>query len=393
MPVTDRVTKQQCCGCSACAAVCPQQCIEMKKDELGFLHPFIDSTSCIGCSLCEKTCPCLQSEKASVEPELLFAAKIKDNSKLTQSTSGGVFTFLAEKVLKEQGVVCAARFDTPTHLIHDFCTRIDDLDAYKGSKYLQSDMRNCYLETKRLLSEGRKVLFVGTSCQIMGLKLFLRKPYPNLIAMEIVCHGVPSPFVWRKYLSELCNRKHVDISQINSIEFRNKDKSWREYNLKIEANGKVIHRKSLRKDPFLKAFLRDLMLRASCDDCPAKNFKSNSDIIAGDFWGVDNFHQSIDDDRGVSCLILQNADLLPLFEDSEIELIPTKLEYILRGNPSVKFSSKSNPDKERYLQSILKNDFIQTTKPFVKNTFRQNYKYNLNRCKKLVKKLIGVLKK
>ncbi|MBO7229351.1 MAG: Coenzyme F420 hydrogenase/dehydrogenase, beta subunit C-terminal domain [Bacteroidales bacterium] len=393
MPVTDRVTKQQCCGCSACSAVCPQQCIEMKEDELGFLHPFIDSTSCIGCSLCEKTCPCLQSEKASVEPELLFAAKIKDNSKLTQSTSGGVFTFLAEKVLKEQGVVCAARFDTPTHLIHDFCTRIDDLDAYKGSKYLQSDMRNCYLETKRLLSEGRKVLFVGTSCQIMGLKLFLRKPYSNLIAMEIVCHGVPSPFVWSKYLSELCNRKHVDISQINKIEFRNKDKSWREYNLKIEANGKVIHRKSLRKDPFLKAFLRDLMLKASCEDCPAKNFKSNSDIIAGDFWGVDNFHQSIDDDRGVSCLILQNADLLPLFEDAAIELIPTKLEYILRGNPSVKLSSKSNQDREKYLQAILKNDFIQTTKPFVKNTFRQNYNYNLNRCKKLVKKLIGILKK
>ena len=393
MPVTDRVTKQQCCGCSACSAVCPQQCIEMKEDELGFLHPFIDSTSCIGCSLCEKTCPCLQSEKASVEPELLFAAKIKDNSKLTQSTSGGVFTFLAEKVLKEQGVVCAARFDTPTHLIHDFCTRIDDLDAYKGSKYLQSDMRNCYLETKRLLSEGRKVLFVGTSCQIMGLKLFLRKPYSNLMAMEIVCHGVPSPFVWSKYLSELCNRKHIDISQINKIEFRNKDKSWREYNLKIEANGKVIHRKSLRKDPFLKAFLRDLMLRASCDACPAKNFKSNSDIIAGDFWGVDNFHQSIDDDRGVSCLILQNADLLPLFEDAAIELIPTKLEYILRGNPSVKLSSKSNLDREKYLQAILKNDFIQTTKPFVKNTFRQNYNYNLNRCKKLVKKLIGILKK
>jgi hypothetical protein len=227
----------------------------------------------------------------------------------------------------------------------------------------------------------------------MGLKLFLRKPYPNLIAMEIVCHGVPSPFVWSKYLSELCNRKHIDISQINKIEFRNKDKSWREYNLKIEANGKVIHRKSLRKDPFLKAFLRDLMLKASCEDCPAKNFKSNSDIIAGDFWGVDNFHQSIDDDRGVSCLILQNADLLPLFEDAAIELIPTKLEYVLRGNPSVKLSSKSNPDREKYLQAILKNDFIQTTKPFVKNTFRQNYKYNLNRCKKLVKKLIGVLKK
>ena len=148
MPVTDRVTKQQCCGCSACSAICPQQCIEMKEDELGFFHPFVNSDSCIGCSLCEKVCPCLQTESSKITPELLFAAKIKDNSKLTQSTSGGVFTFLAEKVLKEQGVVCAARFDTPTHLIHDFCTRIKDLDAYKGSKYLQSDMRNCYLETE-----------------------------------------------------------------------------------------------------------------------------------------------------------------------------------------------------------------------------------------------------
>ena len=163
--------------------------------------------------------------------------------------------------------------------------------------------------------------------------------------------------------------------------------------MKIEANGKVIHRKSLRKDPFLKAFLRDLMLRSSCDNCPAKNFKSNSDIIVGDFWGVDNFHQSIDDDRGVSCLILSNRELMPLFEDAEIELTPTKLEYILQGNPSVKVSSKSNPNKERYLQAVLKNDFIQTTKPFVKNTFQQTYNYNLNRCKKLVKKLIGILKK
>lgn len=393
MSVINKVSHQHCCGCSACFSVCPQQCIEMKQDEFGFLYPSISSDSCVECSLCERACPVLSEVEPKKEEKTVFAAKIKNKSKLASSSSGGVFTFLAEKVLAQNGVVCAARFELPTHLIHDFCTRIKDLDAYKGSKYLQSDMRNCYLETKRLLSEGRKVLFVGTSCQIMGLKLFLRKPYSNLIAMEIVCHGVPSPFVWRKYLSELCNRKHVEISQINSIEFRNKDKSWREYSLKIEANGKVIHRKSLRKDPFLKAFLRDLMLKASCEDCPAKNFKSNSDIIAGDFWGVDNFHQSIDDDRGVSCLILQNADLLPLFEDSEIELIPTKLEYILRGNPSVKLSSKSNPDREKYLQAILKNDFIQTTKPFVKNTFRQNYNYNLNRCKKLVKKLIGVLKK
>ena len=393
MSVINRVSHQQCCGCSACFSVCPKQCIEMKQDEFGFLYPSISSDSCVECSLCEKVCPCLQTESTKTTPESFFAAKIKNESKRIQSSSGGVFTFLAEKILAQNGIVCAARFESLTHLIHDFCTRIEDLDAYKGSKYLQSDMRNCYLETKRLLSEGRKVLFVGTSCQIMGLKLFLRKPYSNLIAMEIVCHGVPSPFVWSKYLSELCNRKHVEISQINSIEFRNKDKSWREYNLKIEANGKVIHRKSLRKDPFLKAFLRDLMLKASCEDCPAKNFKSNSDIIAGDFWGVDNFHQSIDDDRGVSCLILQNADLLPLFEDAAIELIPTKLEYILRGNPSVKLSSKSNPDREKYLQAILKNDFIQTTKPYVKTPFSQRLKYEINSLKKLLKKLLLILKK
>lgn len=393
MSVINRVSHQECCGCSACFSVCPKQCIEMKQDEFGFLYPSISSDSCVECSLCEKACPCLQTESTKTTPELFFAAKIKNESKRIQSSSGGVFTFLAEKILAQNGIVCATRFESPTHLIHDFCTRIEDLDAYKGSKYLQSDMRNCYLATKCLLSEGRKVLFVGTSCQIMGLKLFLRKPYPNLIAMEIVCHGVPSPFAWRKYISELCNRKNIDISQIDKIEFRNKDKSWREYNLKISSNGKTIHKKSLRKDPYLKAFLRNLFLRPSCHACPAKNFKSGSDIIAGDFWGVDNFHQFIDDDRGVSCLIFNNESLLSWFDSADIELHPTKYEYVLRANKSIEISSKPAAARSEYMNALLSNDFIKTTKPYVKTPFSQCLKYEINSLKKLLKKLLLILKK
>lgn len=365
----------------------------MKQDEFGFLYPSVSSDSCVECSLCESVCPVLSEVEPKKGEKPVFAAKIKNKSKRIQSSSGGVFTFLAEKILAQNGVVCAARFESPTHLIHDFCTRIEDLDAYKGSKYLQSDMRNCYLATKRLLSEGRKVLFVGTPCQIMGLKLFLRKPYSNLIAMEIVCHGVPSPFAWRKYISELCNRKNIDISQIDKIEFRNKDKSWREYNLKISSNGKTIHKKSLRKDPYLKAFLRNLFLRPSCHACPAKNFKSGSDIIAGDFWGVDNFHETIDDDRGISCLIFNNESLLSWFDSADIELHPTKYEYVLRANKSIEISSKPAAARSEYMNALLSNDFIKTTKPYVETPFSQRLKYEINSLKKLLKKLLLILKK
>lgn len=365
----------------------------MKQDEFGFLYPSISSASCVECSLCERACPVLSEVEPKKEEKPVFAAKIKNKSKLASSSSGGVFTFLAEKVLAQNGVVCAARFESPTHLIHDFCTNIDELDSYKGSKYFQSDLGNCFKKIKQYLSEERMLLFVGTPCQIMGLKLYLRKEYERLITLEIVCHGVPSLLAWRKYISELSNQKNTELSQIDKIEFRNKDKSWREYNLKISANGKTIHKKSLRKDLYLKAFLKSLMLRESCHACPANNFRADSDLLVGDYWGVDNFHEEIDDDRGISCMIFNNKSLLSWFESGEIELYPTKYEYVFRANKAIEISSKPAPERERYMNALLNNNFIETTKPYVKTPLSLRLKYEINSAKKLLKKLFSILKK
>ena len=194
--------KSQCCGCTACASVCPKMCIAMKEDEEGFLYPEADASLCIGCGLCEKVCPVLHQGDAR-KPLAVYAAKNRDENVRMASSSGGIFSLLAERVIDDGGVVFGARFDDNWEVIHDFAETKEKLVAFRGSKYVQSCMESCFVQAKRFLDGGRKVLFTGTSCQIAGLKNYLRKDYENLLAVDVVCHGVPSPEAWRKYVKEI----------------------------------------------------------------------------------------------------------------------------------------------------------------------------------------------
>lgn len=191
--------KHNCCGCSACVQVCPKQCISMSADNEGFLYPQIDTAICIDCGLCEKVCPVINQNEPR-EPLAVYAANNNNEDIRLKSSSGGIFTLLAEQIISEGGVVFGARFNENWEVVHDYTEAIEGLEPFRGSKYVQSIIGDNFIKAKQFLTDGRKVLFSGTPCQIAGLKKFLRKEYENLLTVEVVCHGVPSPMVWRDYL-------------------------------------------------------------------------------------------------------------------------------------------------------------------------------------------------
>lgn len=193
--------KSKCCGCNACVQRCPKQCIAMREDEEGFLYPKVDVAVCIDCGLCEKVCPVI-NQNVPKEPLQVFAAKNKNEDQRLRSSSGGVFILLAENIIKQGGVVFGARFDKNWEVEHGYAETLEELEPLMRSKYVQSRIGNTYKEAEMFLKQGRKVLFVGTSCQIAGLHKFLRKEYENLLTVDFICHGVPSPGVWRKSSEE-----------------------------------------------------------------------------------------------------------------------------------------------------------------------------------------------
>lgn len=234
--------KKDCCGCASCVQVCPKQCISMNEDCEGFLYPKVDSAACIDCGLCEKVCPVINQNEPK-EPLAVYAAMNSNEKIRLKSSSGGIFTLIAEQILADGGVVFGARFNENWEVIHDYAETVEGLEPFRGSKYVQSLIGDNYKYAKQFLLEGRKVLFSGTPCQIAGLKKFLCKEYENLLTVEMVCHGVPSPKVWRDYL-QYRRAQHVvgknavsssidELPVITGISFRDKISGWKKYGFKI----------------------------------------------------------------------------------------------------------------------------------------------------------------
>ena len=318
--------KQDCCGCNACAQICPKQCITMQEDNEGFLYPRVDTENCIDCHLCEKTCP-VSNHGTERKPLKVYAAINKDEEVRKQSSSGGIFTVLAEQIVKQGGVVFGARFDERWQVKHDYAENMDGLAAFRGSKYVQSQIGNSYQEAERFLKAGRKVLFSGTPCQIAGLRNYLRKEYDNLLTVDFICHGVPSPMVWRRYLKEevarQCDRKnsvlphpiHEEDVLVEGISFRDKTMGWKKYSFALtlsttNGSGDKIQFCScspMTKNEYLRGFMSNVYLRPSCYSCAFKCLKSKSDITLGDFWNIRLYNKHLDDNLGLSLMLLNNS--------------------------------------------------------------------------------------
>ena len=367
-----------CCGCTACLSICPQHCITMKEDKEGFLYPVVNQLQCIDCNLCQKVCP-IQNQHKERTPLVVYAAKNKNEQIRLKSSSGGIFTLLAENVIEKGGVVFGARFDENWDVIHDCTETKEGLVAFRGSKYVQSRIGDCYLKVKRFLSEGRIVMFTGTPCQVSGLKKFLGKDYDNLLTVDVVCHGVPSPKVWRMYLKEIFAREgkknsvllhpiHERNAHVRGISFRDKSLGWKKYSFalilsKATAVGEqntVLLSSIFNENPFMKAFLFNLSLRPSCYACPAKSGKSESDVTIADFWGIEDVLPEFDDDKGVSLVMLMNQKGERWFNSLSTLSVEVTYNDAWKANHCINQSVQKSPYRDFFFHQLnQKKDFLR----------------------------------
>lgn len=319
--------KQKCCGCEACVQKCPKGCIQMQADYQGFYYPIVNQSLCIDCGLCEVVCPIIHQEK-SRKPLEIYGAVNKDEKIRLESSSGGIFTAIAESLINKDGIIWGASFNESHEVIHDCITTEKQLSRLRGSKYVQSRIDLSYKKVEVALKMGEKLLFSGTPCQIAGLRRFLRKDYPNLYTVDFVCHGVPSPGVWTKYLEQQFGKE----ASLSDIKFRDKICGWKNscFSLKKHLSHEikpVLHVEQRHTNLYMRAFLHDLILRPSCYDCPARSFKSGSDITLADLWGAWVTLPEYNDDKGCSCVAINTPKGKELFNSLAHSILCRQISY------------------------------------------------------------------
>lgn len=367
-----------CCGCSACAEICPKQCISLDVDYEGFWYPQINSSICIDCHLCESVCPVL-NPGVEHKPLHVYAAINKNDEIRARSASGGVFTIIAEKVIDEGGVVFGVKFDRDWNVIFGYTETKEGLEEFRRSKYVQAWVGESYREVKRFLKEGKKVLFTGLPCQIAGLNLFLKKEYTNLITVDLICEGVPSPKLWRKYLDEefvvykkkYRTRTHITSSSsrqnifIKDISFRNKSLGWSNFSFSLTIAGNssensqniVFPSYINRNSAYMQLMFRYGNLRPICYVCPFKCCKSGSDLTIADYWGISQLHPEMDDDKGTSMVFVNTMRGKKYFDLSKTHYLETSYEESWPFN-NVVTSSKKHPKRDYFYSQIDKRQSV-----------------------------------
>lgn len=345
--------KENCCGCTACVQACPQRCIKMVYDEEGFQYPEIDKTICVHCGICDKVCPFNKNDVIDTDP-IAVAAYCKDNRIRYQSSSGGIFTILAISILKQNGVVFGAVFDSKTKKVkHMSVDSIEGLDRFRGSKYIQSELNDSYKNIENYLLKGTKVLFSGTSCQVAGLKSYLRKDYSNLVCVEVICHGVPSLKLWNLYVDDIEKKMNKEI---DNVQFRCKKYSWENFGTNISFCGKSNLFQFSFENPFFRFFNSNLCLRPSCYNCKVKGKNTKADISLGDFWHIDEIYPNLDDGKGISLVLLCTEKGKQLFDSVSDEMIvfTNGVDYrtACSCNPAIEKSMEESNKREKFFKDL-----------------------------------------
>ena len=358
---------KECTGCRTCEKICPKHAINMKENEEGFLIPKIDKKKCINCGKCLNICPQLNNVDINIENQKAFAATLKNQEVLMKSSSGGVFSVFAEEVLKNGGVVMGCAFDDSYKCAkHIIATKKEELSKLRGSKYLQSSVGSIYYDVEKLLNDDIIVLFSGTPCQVAGLKSYLKQKKVNtekLVAVDFICHGVPSPKVWHNYADELEREKN---SKISYVSFRDKEKGWKQYALSIRfEDGSRFFEKAGEND-YLRGFISDVYLRKSCHQCVVKGKMYYSDITLADFWGIEKNYPKWDDNIGVSLVVVHTDKGQQLLENVNDSLRTEEVteEKALQFNKSYYISTKFNPVRAYFFKSFKKKGFKYAIKKY-----------------------------
>ncbi|MEF9940574.1 MAG: Coenzyme F420 hydrogenase/dehydrogenase, beta subunit C-terminal domain [Clostridium sp.] len=319
--MVDKKEENNCCGCRSCEQACPQQAITMIENEKGFRFPHINYSLCTKCGLCDVVCGFTENYPNHGDAPQIYAVKNKDTNIRMTSTSGGIFVAISDYILDHSGVVYGVGYGTDLYVCHKRAETKAERDEFKGSKYVQSDTLNTYTSAKKDLDSGRLVLYTGTPCQISGLKAFLRKDYEKLITVDLLCHGTPSNKSWRDFLNVIEQDNHTKIV---GAEFRNKSKGWHTPVTLLKSNDNLHRIKGSQS--YFQLFNPNYMLMPACYNCKFKKYEKCSDITIADFWGIERSLPEIDDNKGVSLVLINSPKGTDIFEK-----VSKNLDIFVRG--------------------------------------------------------------
>ena len=351
--------KSKCSGCSACMSICPKGAIEMVEDLDGFKYPVINQDKCINCGLCKKTCPIINTSSSDSINECYVGFNNDKESLINMASSGSIFELVADYVLDLGGIVVGAAFEN-NKLKHIAIEEKKDLVSLKGSKYVQSDLNNIFKYIKENIND-RKILFVGTPCQVAGLKSIVRSN--NLICVDIVCHGVPTPKLFDKYIKYLEDKNNSSVVNYN---FRDKKTGWDTYSNTIVYKDKS-ESQIYYKNDYMKLFLSNIALRESCYDCNFKLGNKYSDITLGDFWGVKNIYPEMYNKNGVSAIIINTLLGREVFNSilSNVTYKKCNLDDILKCNSSLEKSCCLPKNRKDFFEDLNNVSFDVLSKKYI----------------------------
>lgn len=373
-----------CCGCSACASVCRHDAIEMQPDALGFLYPKVDTTKCVECGLCERVCAFKDDydKSLNLSQPMAYGARHKNMGEVATSRSGAAFIALSDCVLEDGGVVYGVGYTDHFRVVHKRAVTKEQRDEFKGSKYVQSDLSNIFRQVRDDLKNGLTVLFSGTPCQTAGLHSYVgTRLRRNLILVDIVCHGVPSPYYWRDYLAYIEQKKG---SRAIAVNFRDKSKlGWK------------AHKESFTFEDghtytYTYTFYQHIMFRRSCGVCHFTNLQRPSDITIADFWGWEKTNITANaDDKGLS-LVLCNTDKgVQLFNVAmrEMNVFSAPIENCMQ--PNLVKPSSVHPLRDKFEQDYIRKGFIYVMKRYGDMGWRYKVQRYTSKIKRIVKRIIA----
>lgn len=389
--------EKDCCGCTACESICPKHAIYLKKNIEGFLYPFIDRSLCVDCGLCKKVCD-FQSRNNTIEvmcgyPQA-WAVKHKKKEVIQCSTSGGAFTAISDYVLRNSGVVYGAILDDDFDVKHSRAVSESERNAFRGSKYVQSDLEDIFASVKQDLEKGRMVLFTGTPCQCSGLKSFLqnaKQSTERLILCDIVCHGTPSPLLWRKHIESIKKRYKKPLID---YQFRAKINGWHNHTeVALFKDGKSLYASSfIQKHKNL--FYSHLTLRESCYNCKYTTTYRNTDITIADFWGIEKIFPDWDDDTGISLILVNNKKGSIVFDGIQTDLECRKVELKDCLQPQLQHPASRPDGRDKFWQEYYQHGYDYVIHRYTNCNFKDNsYEFTTNVLRrtglmKIVKKII-----
>lgn len=383
MNILENFQKQECCGCRACYDVCPTKAISMSPDEKGFLYPSIDNGKCIDCGLCVNVCDFRKFTPTELAPDC-YAVKHADEREIATSRSGAFFIALAQYVLNKNGVVFGCVIENSRYVFIKYATDKEGVDAFKGSKYVQSDTRDTFKECADFLRSGRSVLFSGLSCQVHGLLSYLKNVKVNcdkLITCDIVCHGAPSPKIWKQFVDRT---EQIESDEVVSADFRDKNLfGWREHieTLKLKS-GRILSRKR-----WTDIFYAHVMFRESCYNCKYTTPNRKTDFTIADYWGIEKNVPQFDDNKGVSLVLVRTQKAKNIFNSlNNIMAVKTDLQNSLQ--PQLQHPQYKGKFYSRFWDDYLKDNDRAINKYF----FPSRLRLLMLSAKKAIGKILRKLK-